>query len=282
MINVVLLLFAQMTGKKAVLINVDDIDDRPSSSKDLAGRRTWIEMPLYTLSNDDEAILLSTSGWLNDNLINAAQAVLKHQFQLPVGLQDVSLGRTLAFDIQRSEFIQILHNGSCHWLLVTNIGAEKDCIFVYDSLYPTVNSTTKRQIAALFATPAPRISLQFVDCQVQKGTNDCGLFAIAFATALANGLHPESLSFKQGEMRQHLRTCLITGKMTMFNAVSRKVGKRIKSTDEIPVFCNCRLPEMMPMAECSKCKEWYHTDCVFVPQAALDYASVEWFCTFCC
>ena len=187
--------------KKAVVIDLDDVDDPPSSSKDLAARRKWIETYLYTLSNDYEVILLSTSGWLNDNLLNAAQALLKHQAQLFVSLQDVLLGRTLAFDIQRSEFIQMLHNGTCHLLLVTTIGVKKDCIFVYDSLYPTVNSKTKHQITAIFGTPAPHISLQFVDCQVQKGTNNCGLFSIAFATALANELHPESLSFKQNEMR---------------------------------------------------------------------------------
>ena len=166
-------------------------------------------------------------------------------------------------------------------MLITTIGAEKDCVFVYDSLYPSVGSNTKLQIAALFATPGPRISLQVVNCQLQKGSCDCGLFAVAFATALAHGLHPESLNFKQNDMRQHLHGCLITGKMTMFPAVSRKVAKRIKSKDEILVFCSCRLPEMMPMAECSKCNEWYHTDCVFVPQAALDNTSVEWLCNLC-
>ena len=87
-----------------MVIDLDDLEPL-CSSKGLAGRRKWIEAPLYTLYNDDEAVLSSTSAWLNNNLINAAQALLKHQFQLSAGLQDVSLGRTLAFDIQRSEFI---------------------------------------------------------------------------------------------------------------------------------------------------------------------------------
>ena len=207
--------------------------------------------------------------------------LLKNQFLLPAGLQDVTLGRTLAYDIQRREFIQILHNGSCHWLTITTIGAEKEHVFVYDSLYPSVGSNTKLQIAALLNTSAPHISLEVVNCQRQRGGSDCGLFAVAFATALANGLCPESYTFKQKEMRQHLYNCLKLGKITMFPAVPRKIIRHIKSTEKIPVFCSCRLPEMVSMVECSKCNEWYHTDCVSVPDVALNNTTVEWFCNQC-
>ena len=109
---------------------------------------------------------------------------------------------------------------SCHWLTITTIGAEKEHVFVYDSLHPSVGSNTKLQIAALLNTSAPHISLEVVNCQRQRGGSDCGLFAVAFATALANGLCPESYTFKQKEMRQHLYNCL---KLAMFPAVPRKI-----------------------------------------------------------
>ena len=39
--------------------------------------------------------------------------------------------------------------------------------------------------------------MKFVDVQKQSGTYDCGLFAVAFATCLAIGVHPGSFTFKQ-------------------------------------------------------------------------------------
>ena len=34
------------------------------------------------------------------------------------------------------------------------------------------------------------VQMQYNNVQMQSGQADCGLFAIAFATALSNGLHP--------------------------------------------------------------------------------------------
>ena len=39
--------------------------------------------------------------------------------------------------------------------------------------------------------------LQFMDVQMQCGTCYCGLFAIAFTTAIVLGAHPEQLIFDQ-------------------------------------------------------------------------------------
>ena len=46
----------------------------------------------------------------------------------------------------------------------------------------------------------------------QGGASDCGLFAIATATALAFGSY--STQFQQGSMRQHLVKCFKDGVMT--------------------------------------------------------------------
>ena len=42
------------------------------------------------------------------------------------------------------------------------------------------------------------------DYQKQEGGTDCGLFAIAAATAIAHGVDPTQLKFKQASMRTHL------------------------------------------------------------------------------
>ena len=145
-------------------------------------------------------------------------------------------------------------------------------------LYPSVCSNTKQQIAALLATSDSHIYLDVVNCKIQKAGNDCGLFAVAFATTLASNLHPERYVFNQGEMRQHLANCLVSGRMTVFPAIQRKVVNQVKARDEISVFCSCRLPEILLMIECSK---WYHTDCVSVSNDAFNNAHVDWFCNKC-
>ena len=45
---------------------------------------------------------------------------------------------------------------------------------------------------------------------------DCGLFAVANATALCIGDDPTSLVYNQDEMRDHLLSCLETETMAVF------------------------------------------------------------------
>ena len=54
--------------------------------------------------------------------------------------------------------------------------------------------------------------------QQQSNTADCGVFAIAFATAICNGQDPEKLLFKTSDMRKHLNDCLEDKKMWQFPA----------------------------------------------------------------
>ena len=103
------------------------------------------------------------------------------------GLQDVSLGLTLHFTVESHEFVQILHNGRGHWLVVSTVGVEHPEVQVFDSLYSSSSTSVKTQVAALLATDRPSISMSFMDVQMQSGSSDCGIFAIAFATALVFG-----------------------------------------------------------------------------------------------
>ena len=52
-----------------------------------------------------------------------------------------------------------------------------------------------------------QLEVRLVDVQSQNGADDCGVFAIAFATALCNGVDPHSLSLNQDEMREHSMNC---------------------------------------------------------------------------
>ena len=114
------------------------------------------------------------------------------------------------------------------------------------------------------------ITIHYCDVQWQVGGNDCGIFEIAFATAICSGDEPASIVFDQNNMRKHLKTCFDNGELTPFPERSRK--RRIKAAKEntLPVHCTCRLPDRGDlMIQCAKCKTWYHTTCVNIPKSFL-------------
>ena len=142
---------------------------------------------------------------------------------------------------------------------------------VYDSLYRSASSCEKEQVAAIVHTDNKDITLNFIDAQMQRGTYNCGLFSLEFATCHANGCLPEKQLFDQGKMRNHLCECLQKGELTMFPIMKERTPKKvIRTVDTITVFCDCRMPEDSSMIQCCKCDKWYHIPCVDVPKAALE------------
>ena len=140
--------------------------------------------------------------------------------------------------------MQNVNNGHAHWITISTIGAAGGTVNVYDSLYMSVSSFVKEQVAAIVHTDKKQITLNFIDAQMQRGTCDCGLFSLAFATCLANGCLPEKQLFDQGKMRNHLYECLQKGELTMFPIVKdRTLKKVVRAVDTVSVFCDCRMPE---------------------------------------
>lgn len=87
----------------------------------------WIES--LGLFEHDRHVLLSTQ-WLNDNIISAAQELLK--LSVPDGLeigglQSPQCGRHLKFKpvVPREKYIQVLHVDDNHWITVSNIDVGK-------------------------------------------------------------------------------------------------------------------------------------------------------------
>ena len=71
-------------------------------------------------------------------------------------------------------------------------------------MYSSCSYHSKTQIASILATKEPVIKLKYIDVQMQSGQSDCGIFEIAFATALAHGLQPGNYIFQQNTMRKSL------------------------------------------------------------------------------
>ena len=58
-----------------------------------------------------------------------------------------------------------------------------------------------------------KLKIEIADMQVQKGSTDCVVFAIAVVTSLLYGIDP---FYKQDKMRNHLLCCLESGSLSVF------------------------------------------------------------------
>ena len=69
------------------------------------------------------------------------------------------------------------------------------------------------------------ISVNLMSMCKQVGSTDCGLYAIATATAIAFGIDPTTIIFSQDEMRSHLGLCLERSRLEPFPVrKKRRVG----------------------------------------------------------
>ena len=117
---------------------------------------------------------------------------------------------------------------------------------VYNSLYCSPCDAVKLQIASLLATQKSEIPLKYVDVQMQSGTIECGMCAIALTTALS-GKYISA-------MREQLTMCLETGVFSMLAMHrTRRICRLIKSTATIKMCCDCR----MPMWSSSNMLQWH-------------------------
>lgn len=143
-------------------------------------------------------------------------------------------------------------------------------VTVYDSLNTIITSHVRKQLAHVYrplATgPDNLIQVTIRRCQKQVGGHDCGLFAIANATALANGVDPATVKFQQANMRKHLNLCLEKQKLTMFPHTESDPASHTKRTrkDTVSLHCFChRHHPGSKTFKCSTCHNIFHLMCMY-------------------
>ncbi len=125
---------------------------------------------------------------------------------------------------------------------------------------------------------------RYVNIQVQTGTRDCGLFAIANALSIVNGEDPSKKMFDQKTMLRDLVRNIDNGVLRSFNGckVTRKRCNASCNDVTIKVYCHCRRLEEGEMIECSKCHERYHRECCNVDAKYFEESEdTEWSCMSC-
>ena len=257
-------------------IDLTTTDDASSSSS----TDVWIKVGQTQLTVFDKEVV-GSGEWLSDKHIHAAQQLLKQQNPCVGGLQDPMLQNTHTFEVQEGEFVQILNLGRSHWITVSTIGCRPGQVKVYDSLHMNLTSSVKKTLAELLQAKSKKITIEYMDTQIQKGSCDCGLFAIATATALCHAQNPVHFEYTQGSMRNHLLRSFEVQALHPFPGKMIKKCKESLRRDNIQVYCKCRLPEDgRQMIECTGCKLWFHVDCVRCHKKALQ-KGVPWYCETC-
>jgi hypothetical protein len=145
-----------------------------------------------------------------------------------------------------------------------SMGCDCGQVLWFDSFHGKPTPSQQTIIADLIKTEKEEIQINMLNVQMQVGSADCGLFALAFTTAIVHGHDPTELYFDQWKMRSHLIDSLEKKEPVMFPLI--KVQKRRKKILEelvIPVYCMCRLPDTgTHMVQCSVCQKWFHVECI--------------------
>ena len=247
----------------------------------------------------DEIEAIGKKTQLSSAHMNAAQTLIRNQFPEIGGLNCTTLGATLDFPNinEHAKWMQILHDGHDHWLLVAKgfITSAGDEICVYDSLVfePHKRKHAIACIACLVRPSKKELNYIVKHSQKQQNDYDCGVFVIAFATSLAFGSDPSSFIYEDDKIRQHLKNCFSSGKLSEFPSRVRVNRTLSYSSNEAyfkaDIICHCRRTKYAlqtktadwDMMQCASCSEVFHKKC---EKWRLDASSNErhlWKCKKC-
>ena len=164
---------------KKMKLDVDIIDLDEIKVKSSYEQAPWLTFGCFELKLVDKEIIIS-GGLLTDRHINFAQALIKKEHKELIGLEStLLLARSMI-----PPLLQLVHARGSHWIVLSRIGCTNGLVKVFDSLYNEVDKQTMDLIHHLYGS---EIKVVLEESPKQVGLKDCGLFAIATATQLANG-----------------------------------------------------------------------------------------------
>ncbi|KAL5506352.1 hypothetical protein EMCRGX_G007973 [Ephydatia muelleri] len=213
-----------------------------STEEETPVEKVWTTIGETTLLEEEKSILMNRK-WLNDKIIKAGMHLLKTAFPHISGFQDPMLQVTNTFNIQKStEFIQCLNVAGMHWITIATVGCTPGTVRVYDSLNKKLTKALKNTVADLLHSSTKKIEVEYVNCQYQQGSEDCGLFAIANACELCFGGDPSVVKYTQDDMRKHLLKAFDTLRLMQFPSKMRRVSQHVLQREFIDIYCTCRMP----------------------------------------
>ena len=158
---------------------------------------------------------------------------------------------------------------------------------IYDSnryaKNPSLDLT--KQICSLLRPKSNTLTFDTMNVQPQGNGFDCGMFALVYATELANGRDPVRYQWNTTVLRSHLVKCFEDRCISPFPVEKERrttMGNRIRKSVEKEIYCTCRIPndKATPMVRCDYCHNWLHKECEGLEKDQ-DYEAVKWKCSIC-
>ena len=112
---------------------------------------------------------------------------------------------------------------------------EEENWFVYDSMNNETNCQATSQIFRLLYPQKQSVKVNLVNVEQQIGSNDCGLFIIAYAQFLATSREPAYYKFNQSTMREKFNYFAKYNYLEDFDAV--QVENKVRNVKSIDVNC---------------------------------------------
>lgn len=206
--------------------SVTVVEDIPDIDTTLP--QPWL--PALKLTMEDKELILSSDGWLTDNIIDAVNKLV-HQLLGSDGNQSTLMAQAPAgFDEVVTESVQVLHDDS-HWVASACIGNE---IFVADSLgvktiSKYVATQLRQQFSRMIDVQSGKLPVSLVVSPHQPNGCDCGLYASAAAFEWVMGNPTLPIQWDVAAMRPHLVACLERGEAASFasqQATVRRKGRK--------------------------------------------------------
>ena len=194
-----------------------DLSANTSCTGETAEDDMWVKCDRQILYIANKEIIESGLE-LTDKHIQYAQYLLKKQFSTIGGLSS-TLFQNQSRESLPNNSIQVIYcNARHHWIVVSNMECKKGVVNVYDSLFTFLDDETLGIIKNYFGDQSTKRKVQsnMAKVQKQKGTKDCGVYAVAFLTSLAYHHDPAEIQYCQDQLRSHLCDCFTKGKLVPF------------------------------------------------------------------
>ena len=263
--------------EKTSIIELDDKTIEADQADEENGKtKSWTSFKKFHLLNNDKR-LLTNGKWLNDSHMCMAMIMIKNQFPQFNGMMSTHLQMSKPLP----NALQILHVDNCHWCLFSTVDCIPGELRIYDSSYTHLSFGTTKTIAKLMHSDKQVITVHIMNVGKQRGSQDCGLYTIAFMTSLAYEKIPVTEVYEQEEMRPHLVSCFEKQSMSCFPVVKkRRVKNPIVKTTQIELYCTCRMPydADQEMVGSDSCNGWYHLSCITAEARKRIGPFNKWFC----
>jgi hypothetical protein len=149
----------------------------------------WVQEANLVQANRNELV---SAKKLTDKHVNECCHLLSQQFPDMPSIQSTN------FPKEGPEQRTFFHHSGDNWAL-SDLSPEG--VLHYDSLTPkSLHPDLRDQLIALYG----KCTVTIMDMQ-KKGQKDCGCFVVAFCVSILYGDSPEALTYKQADMREHMK-----------------------------------------------------------------------------